>query len=292
MLVRVLIVAALVTGPVGLATAVLLRPTTADAVTTAGESPALQARRSAAQEVAVRAVVAWLTTPASAASTLNPWWPAGQLQLPTVASHVLDPAVMSTTATAPGVWLVTVAATVISPGGAPVRRYYQLPMGVAGDENGASAQPLTVPAEVAGPDVGTDVSTSYSIPVPTSSSAGTTVQGFLTALLTGTGDLTRWLSPGSSVQPVQATPYAQAQLVDLQAADSTPGLTDTSTPADGTVAHLLASATVSTKTAADATARSTQYLLELRARAGRWEVTAIDPAPQLGTSDPTSSPTP
>ncbi len=291
----VLIALALVAGPVAFLRS-WFTPAPVAATSSTSLSPAMLARQSAAREVAARALTAYLTTPAEQASSLATWWPAGTVTLPKVAPTISEVEVLTVAATAPGVWTVTLGATVTGPAPAeppapspsasppapvsdlpsvPTRRYYQLPMQVAGGVGDASAVPITLPALVPGPGVGSSTRQVYGVTAASTGPAGVSVQGFLTALLTGTGDLTRWITPGSVIQPVTPAPFAAVSVSETRADVSVDGLSSGS-PADGAQAHVIATAIA---TGADAQTQTVQYLLHLTARAGRWEVTALDSAP-------------
>ncbi|MFF4343187.1 hypothetical protein ACFY00_25070 [Kitasatospora sp. NPDC001540] len=112
-----------------------------------------------------------------------------------------------------------------------------------------------------------------------------TVAGYLTAYLTGVGDSTRYLAPGTRI-PVPGAAYTQVALKDLSATTTVP-----SSPADGTV--IQAEASVQAQDALGEWPLS--YPLRLTARAGRWEISAIAPvsaapAPASSTTSSLSSP--
>lgn len=278
----VLLIGAVLTGPPALYVA-LSRNGPAPLVAS-GQSPQLLAREAAARSVAQDAVAAWLITPSAQASRLAAWWPSTTIALPDAPPTVSGVTVLGATATAPGVWQVSLAATVTSKGGAPRRQYYVLPVAVSGGVGTAAAQPLTLPAQVAGPGATVSASLPYTVPVPTGSPAGSSVAGFLQSLLTGNGDVSRWESPGSQISPVEPSAASVVSVTDISAASSVTGLTDASAPADGATVRVLVSAGSGPS---PAEARSSQYLLTLKARAGRWEVLALDAAPAQST--PSSS---
>ncbi|MEV7123708.1 hypothetical protein [Kitasatospora griseola] len=94
-----------------------------------------------------------------------------------------------------------------------------------------------------------------------------TVAGYLTAYLTGVGDSTRYLAPGTRI-PAPGSAYTQVAVKDLSATATVP-----SSPADGTVIEAQASVL-----AQDALGEwPLSYPLRLIARAGRWEISAIAP---------------
>jgi hypothetical protein len=97
-----------------------------------------------------------------------------------------------------------------------------------------------------------------------------TVTRWLTAYLTGTGDIARYTTPGVNLPPVTPAAADSLTLTDLKL---TAGDTPTAAaPADGTQVHVLATVTA---THAGVPAQLA-YPLTLTARAGRWEVTGLD----------------
>ena len=273
------LIAAIVCGPVALWVAMSRQPPPPMAAAVS-DNPDRDARRAAAQEIAVQWTRAFLSTPASGVNRLSSYW-SGPLTLPATAPAVSDATALDAAATAPGVWSVTVAVDVTPTGGVAQRRYFQIPMVVAGDAGGAQAKPMTVPAEISGPGQAVPPALAYSATVSSTGAAGATVHGFLAALLAGTGDLTRWSAPGLTVTPVTPAPYGDVQVAQLQADSDVAGLS-TGTPADGKVVHLLATVTMRLTPAMDGQAdtfRTGQYLLAVTARAGRWEVSGIDNTP-------------
>jgi len=316
--VPVLIVAALA-GPAGAVVALSGARSAPVSLVSVQESPDLVARRVAAEETALGWVQAWLTASASDPAALKRWWSGTQLRLPVVGSRVSGARVLRSTAEAPGVWSVLVAADVVAPAGAAgQRRYFQVPVAVSGGELTAAARALTIPAEVPGPGGEATVQMDYSTGVPVSSAAGATVAGFLTGLLTGSGDLTRWAAPANPARPVTPAVYRAVVVQSIVATGDVPGLI-TGTPADGTSVALLVTADLRAAaiSAGDPTGSSTsvssptgsstsagdptgspvvttgQWLLTVTARAGRWEVASLDVGPAV-TQGPvlTSSNTP
>ena len=273
------LVAAIVCGPLALLYVVTHQPEPPPAAV-ASDSPDRDARRAAAQEVAVQWTRAFLSTPAAQADQLAAYW-SGPLTLPSTAAAVSDATALDSAATAPGVWTVTVALDVTPAGGVRQRRYFQTPIAVAGGIHQAQATPMTVPAEISGPGPAAQPALAYPVAVSSTGAAGVTVHGFLTAFLAGTGDLTRWSAPGLAAVPVTPPPCADVLVAQLQASEDAAGLS-TGLPADGTTVHLLATVTTRLPPAIDGQAdafRTGQYLLAVTARAGRWEVSAIDNTP-------------
>jgi hypothetical protein len=96
-------------------------------------------------------------------------------------------------------------------------------------------------------------------------------QGFLTALLTGTGDVSRYLAPDVTVTAVNPALFSEVKIDRLAV-----------TEIDGdTHARVLAVAT-----SGAGGRRSVGYDLGIRERAGRWEITSISGAPPLDDRGP------
>ncbi|MFI5808712.1 conjugal transfer protein [Streptomyces sp. NPDC051561] len=170
---------------------------------------------------------------------------------------------ISATATAPGRWQVTVAAT--GRGGSV--RYFALPVTAGSD--GRFAVPGG-PAQVAAPTPAAEVAeSSYPVAVPTTGQPlSTTVAEFLTAYLSG-GQIDRYAVPGVSLSAPQAA-YHQVEVEQL-GADQQAAAVET-VAADGTRVRVRAQ--VRAKDTAGG-AWPLDYGLDLTARAGRWEVAAV-----------------
>ncbi len=260
------------------------------------DTPDLRARRAAAEEAALGWVQAWLRASASESASLKRWWSGVELRLPAAGAQVIGARVIQATAVAPGVWSVLVAADVTPPGMSMQRRYFQVPVAVGGGERTASARVLTLPAEVSAPGTDASAQLAYVTGVPISGPAGSTVAGFLTALLTGAGDLTRWSAPSSPARSV-TPPVARSVSVQTILADRDATGLVTGTPADGESVSLLVTADLlaqptppasqptppasATPAAVPPSITTGQWLLTLTARAGRWEVSSIDSTPAL-----------
>lgn len=259
-----------------------------------GDTPDLAARRVAAEETALGWVLAWLGASRADSAALKRWWSGSELRLPDVGAQVSAARVLQSTAVAPGVWSVLVAADV-STGVATQRRYFQVPVAVSGGEHTAAARALTIPAEVSAPGTDASAQLAYTTGIPVSSPPGATVAGFLTALLTGTGDLSRWSSPANAARAV-TPPVCRSVTVQAIVADrDVPGLI-TGNPTDGDSVALLVTADLRAEPAVTTPATTPgpslgpsgapmvatgQWLLSITARAGRWEVASIDLTPAL-----------
>ncbi|MFB8236182.1 hypothetical protein ACFC58_06480 [Kitasatospora purpeofusca] len=163
-------------------------------------------------------------------------------------------------------------------------RYYAVSVSmVGGAASGGVPDALTVtsaPAQVAGPVglSGNGESTNYPTPVQ-QGPLQQAVAEYLTAYLTGVGESSRYLSPGVKI-PAAGSVYRKVELLTLSARKTVPAA-----PADGAVLDVLAQVR-----ATDASGQwPLSYPLQLRARAGRWEITAIAPAGLASTPSPSPS---
>ena len=174
---------------------------------------------------------------------------------------------------APGYFAVTVAAEVLARGPAPAdrswvsvgTRFYTV--GVVETESGwtAAALPTLVAAPPAGPAPDLLVHRMDGLgEVPGLEDA---VIRFLTAYLTGEGELARYTAPGSPLAAVAPPPFTTVQIVE---AGSVP-------TADG--ARQVVARVVGTDDAGRA--QVLQYALAAAERDGRWEVVELLPAPSL-----------
>ncbi|MGW4218419.1 conjugal transfer protein [Streptomyces bacillaris] len=200
--------------------------------------------------------------------------------------------------TSPGIWSVTVAARVRESGPSPAPtakstvaerqqdtseaerlRYFQVPVATTatGGANGYVA--LSMPAEVAAPPRIKPPELLYGPQRPASPGDPRTqaVTEFLTAYLTGrAGDIDRYLAPGTRITPISPAPYTGIAVDHLAIEGERGGEGTTAVPADGTRLRLLVSLRA---TGTDTIRRPLAYALTLTARAGRWEIAALDGAP-------------
>lgn len=103
------------------------------------------------------------------------------------------------------------------------------------------------------------------------------VRGYLAALLTGAGDVSRFVSPGTATHPVIPAPYSTLTLTAMASAG----------PAKDKSVEVLAEA-IGTDTAGLAYPLS--YSFTLAQRAGRWEITRTLAGPTLSSTQPTLTP--
>ncbi|WP_244374145.1 conjugal transfer protein [Streptomyces griseorubiginosus] len=161
-----------------------------------------------------------------------------------------------------GAWSVTVAAQYA--GGR--LRYYAVP--VASDSTGSSFTVTAAPAVVAGPARAAVRKSPYAVSVP-DGDLSSAVGEFLTAYLTGAGEVSRYLAPGVNLTAVTPAPYTAVAVQQMSAIDE--AATAEQVPADGTTVRILASVE-----ARDTTGRwPLSYELTLKARSGRWEIAAL-----------------
>ncbi|WP_052442931.1 conjugal transfer protein [Streptacidiphilus neutrinimicus] len=174
-----------------------------------------------------------------------------------------------------GYWSVVVGCET-DIGGQAAMRYFAVPVEM--DQSAAGVGSLAVvtqPAAVAAPAPAGVPQTLY----PADAAAGTplasSVSAFMTAYLTGQGDVTALLSPGARVPAPASALYGQVQVG--QVAVGQPGM-DAPVPADGTTCQVWVQVTATDQ---NGTAWPLGYALRMRARAGRWEVAALEAGPAL-----------
>lgn len=286
------LVACLVAGPAGLALAAA-NLATAPAPTVAAAPVAERSNAStAAGAMGEHVVATWLGATRDAPGQLSALVPAAEAtSLPTAPTPAFDYAVASVTEQR-GIFSVTVAATVAGPDGQAVRSYYAVPLTVA-EGPPMTLSVLALPAAVTSPALQRAPALAYTVNIDPSSPVATTVEQFLAAYASGAGDVTRYTAPGSAITAITPAPYTG---LDVEQVRATPPATEVSaTPGDGQVAHVIATATA---TRSPEQSSPLNYALSLRARAGRWEVTSIDPAPRLRSQagdpvpQPSATPTP
>ncbi|MGC5224530.1 conjugal transfer protein [Micromonospora sp. DT81.3] len=163
------------------------------------------------------------------------------------------------------------------------RRYFQVAVSL---EDGA-LRVVGLPAPVAPPVQGSTSVLIYTQTIGSSDPAAQTVTAFLGAYLAGSGDLSRYSSPGTDFIALDPAPYVMVEVIDLRS-DVLPS----TSLSDGDTIRALV--TVSLLSPLEQQLTST-YTLTLTVRASRWEVSAIDLAPQAiptsGSATPQPSPT-
>ncbi|MEY9211494.1 conjugal transfer protein [Thermobifida halotolerans] len=183
---------------------------------------------------------------------------------------------------APGYWGVTVA--VGAPreeAQAPAVRHFAL--GVAASGDGWVATGLPSEVAVAVPEAAVPVDYEPR-PLPRGP-VGETVRAWARAYLLADGELDRYLAPGFSQRPLWPTRYTDLD-VDSVTVRSGQEERVEGIPADGAVVEVLARLHA---TDAEGRAWGLEYALTLTARSGRWEVSALAPAPALTPDTPTNT---
>lgn len=260
---------AVVAGPVAL----VMQLSSSDPVVLTQAAPAAGSSSTAstlAGERGLQTVRSWLASTAD-----NPRLDAGGTW-PKTASPATSLRVAQVSGTGdPATFEVLVAASIKNR-----EHFFEVP--VRADEQRATA--LALPAVAPAPAPGQEPGTGYGQRgVELSSPAAQTVQEFLSAYLTGKST-TRMTSPGVELTSVKASPWTAVKLTSLDAQVAS-GQDVTAAPADGEVAQVRADY-VMTRAGERSTGLSSQIALTMTARAGRWEITSVDPAPLV---DPTSS---
>lgn len=273
---------ALVAGPIALALVVLLvmsltgpsNPVAAPTTDRAGE-------RAAVAEFAQRFVVVWLQTPQGQEKQLAEFVKVPSLVLAEAPSTAVQPATADVKQVGDGLWSITVGVTVTPPAAAgaspptPTRRFFRVP--VRYDAGALIAAAL--PSPVAAPPVAVAPELAYRYSARLTDPLATSVAGFLTALLTGVGDVTRYVSPGTAIAAVTPAPYTTVELADVMIDLDLP--VNAPAPSAGDQRRVLVTASA---TAGPKQQIGVQYALTLVARAGRWEVKTVDPAPMTATT--------
>lgn len=246
-------------------------------------SDAAAAERNAA-ELAQGFVVAWLSTAQGEEKRLEAFGiDTSGFRLPETAAMASNSAAADVTEVQPGVWSVRIGVDVTWP--APVvagdepgdnlndadaaksapptqRQYFQVVVERNGDGLAVQTLPAPVPAEA----TSTASRLVYGERVPPGDEVFDTAAGFLRALLTGDGDLTRYVAPAADLVPITPPPYSAVEMVEVRV-----GHLVQPSP-DGTTTRLLATAVAVSLGGQELTV---QYPLVMTARDGRWEVVEI-----------------
>lgn len=283
-----------------------LNPTEAVAQKVADRTPTDPAL-AVASGFATQYAAAYVSASQSDSAALSLFTDPGTLALPESAPQVDAVAAAGATKTKDGIYQVTVAVTTeaaAAPAGdsstgqptqisassqissgkpaARVLRYLSVPVAV---QSGVAA-PAGLPGYVAAPTGRAVQLSGFSTQVTLTSGTGQTVSGFLQAYLAGSTDVSRFEAPTISIPPVTPAVADGVQVTSLVASDNIPD-----SPADGDTAHVQVVASLKQ---AGSPAGSVSYVLDLKARAGRWEVTAVNDqsttTPQTPAPAPTSTP--
>ncbi|MFJ3310900.1 conjugal transfer protein [Streptomyces sp. NPDC086549] len=212
--------------------------------------------------------------------------------------------------TDPDVWSVTVAVRIVSdtapakkettaadtatgdsrPTAADSIHYFQVPVAVGPAGGGATGYTaLSMPAEVAAP---AHIQTPDLIygplqPAVPSDPRTEAVTQFLTSYLTGAGELDRYLAPGTRLSAITPAPYTGVAVDQMQLEGDQASEPASTVPKGGTRTRLVVTIRA---TGHDKVRVPLAYALTLKARAGRWEIAALDGAPSPAL--PAAAPSP
>ncbi|MEV7099799.1 conjugal transfer protein [Amycolatopsis sp. NPDC051045] len=223
-------------------------------------------------------VRSWLSVTRDDPAGLEAFYPPGMKSQRAAGTQVpVDTAVVSATSPTPGVWSVVVVADVLvlQPDGKRAASLLCAQVALAG--TGDTYVATSLPSPVACPGTLGAAALAYDEVADPAGPIGQSVTGFLAAYLAGQGQLDRFVSPGASLGLPKPAPFAAVQLAEVRTHEKfEPG--QAARPPDGTAVRSLVRAS-----AWDATGQSTpvDYALTLVARAGRWEINRIDPAPLI-----------
>lgn len=174
-----------------------------------------------------------------------------------------------------------------NPAGPPLVRFFAV-SGAGGKDGG----PVTVsgsPAEVAAPEAVAVSDSEFTQPVPASGALAVSLGEFARAYLGGQGaGLDRYLSPGVRVSAPKLAPYVRVE-VDGVAADGEVAA-GAAVSADGTRARVRLRVTGEDRAGVR---WPLAYRLEVTARAGRWDVSALEAgitAPPAGSAPASPAP--
>jgi hypothetical protein len=282
---------ALLAGPAALVWTAL-RPEPAPVSAAAGAASTTET--AAASERAVELVETWLRADSNDKQLIASLTNAPVGSLPQEGLTIRDSSVAQVEQADDGVWSVTVGVDVAEP--APgskadkeqaevalvwVRRYFQVPVLVDRTDTEWSGPELAVialalPAPVPGPAAAEPPDLDYSETISPTSAAGQSVAGFLSAMVAGDGEITRYLRPGTSIPTVIPAPYSAVAVTGIKGSHEV-----TEDPTDDAGTHALTTVEL---TRLDGEKTTAQYVLTLVARDGRWEVAGLEPAVRIDTT--------
>lgn len=260
----------------------------------------IPASTTSAEGVAVVCVRAWLTAPAEGDPALRPCFPTPETR---TVNTTPPPSIGAVTAVAsaevtPGYWSVTVAAEVLPtvPATVPATPDPEAPgLGVTTTVTGSTTRYYRVGIR----SDGKDHYTAAALPEPTSTPTGgprpnllvgrlerpqtndpvvNTVSHYLSALLAGDGELSRYVWPGTTIRPVTPAPYVHVELREIASVET-----------DKLRKEVVATAAA---TDADGRVQIVAVSVEVARRVGRWEVTKTLPAPSLAAVQPDAATAP
>jgi hypothetical protein len=219
-------------------------------------------------------VAAYLRSGGTAVNTYFPDATTGGLGTNTGSRQATATVVTNVTQLSPHYWNVIVAANEPNaPGRDAGIHYFQVPV-TAGQAAGSYAA-TALPAEIAAPPVATEPALSYDTTNPVTSGPETAaVTQFFNAYLTGSGNLSRYLAPGTALTAPSPAPYQAIGSVTVYQQDSRP---------DSVLAQVVA-----TDPAGEQWPLT--YALTLTEAAGQWDIAGLGSAPALSTAKPQNAP--
>jgi hypothetical protein len=263
------LVVALISGPVALGW-VWLRPEVVS--TSPGGTSEIQWSASAAVgERAVLLVKTWLQAGEGDRESVEALVDAKVPRLPATGRGVRDVEVADLTDLGGGAWSVMVGVDVEEPvedGTVWMRRYFTVPVHAVVAEGRALVVAQALPAPAVAPSSVEAPQVAYREEVSVDGPAGATVAAFLEAMLAGSGDVRPYTHPSAAIPAITPAPYSS---VEVRAITGTAVAEDD--PIDGSTTHVLVDVLL---VAAVESEVPSQILLELTARAGRWEVSGLD----------------
>jgi hypothetical protein len=178
-------------------------------------------------------------------------------------------------------WAVTVATPVdefVDERWVPAGTWF-VEVGVARTGQGlvAVTEPAVVPAPAEPTDAPRPAGEGLGVPSQDDEEMANTVEGFLSALLTGSADVSRYLAPDVEITAVTPAPFSEVSLQRWAV-----------TPVDEGEARVRVAARA---TSAAGVPRTVSYELGLAQRAGRWEVTSLSGAPTIDDDETVPAPT-
>lgn len=153
-----------------------------------------------------------------------------------------------------------------------VQRWWQVVLRT--DTSTGTLSVVGLPAPIAAPgNLAADTTFEYPKQVG-DPAARAAVQEFLTAYLAGSGEVSRYTAPGSSITAVTPAPYSKVLVQNLNATEEMSAKTAVK---DGTEVQVLVTAQLDQGTSS----QTSTYFLTMASRAGRWEVKSIDTTPKI-----------
>lgn len=163
------------------------------------------------------------------------------------------------------------------------QRYFEVTLLVSQE----GVKPRGLPRAVASPLLAPELDNGgYSQSLPAADPVAQSITSFLQAYLTDTGEIARYIAPGTDIAAVKPAPYTAVKPLQFKALKA-----PESSPAEGATIRTLTRTQLLGPQGQIVTA---DYYLALTARAGRWEVTSIensDSSAATKSAKPTPTPT-